>query len=377
MKKIFLDCTFLRNTHTGIDVAFLSLIHFILKVDKINSYIILVDSRYDQEYLRKQVGQASNCKFKTIFSPLPLQVLYSSFLIPFYLRLKKIDVYHNPYFFGPFFKIIAPKTKIVITVHDLYHHTIPQNRRVVINSIFRIFADRAIKRADKIIAISSQTLHDIMKYLNPKEENVVLIHQALSEKLVGKAPLISEIGKFKLSKGKYILTVGSLIPNKAFDDLLKAYDLLNKKYGVNDLKLVSVGAQQGDFAEGIKKLIKKMNYVSDEVQLLGYVDDEILKSLYADAFVFVLPSHYEGFGMPILEGMNFGIPVVARNSSSLVEVVGNSGMLFDDVDDLALKLLQLHNDDALYSQFVEKGYQRIKDFSWDATAKKTLTVYFN
>ncbi|MGO4878445.1 glycosyltransferase family 4 protein [Pedobacter psychrotolerans] len=372
--KIFLDCTFLRNTHTGIDVAFLSLAKQLLPLNSANNYVILIDSRYNSDYLVSQLAGCENYILKSIYSPLPLQVIYSSFFIPFYLKLKKFDVYHNPYFFGPLFNFISPKTKVVITVHDVYHRAIPHLRRKIINFIFGFFADRAIKKADAVIAISLQTKEDIIKYLNIDERKIHLIHQALNSRFESKEATGS-IEKFGLSGKRYILTVGSILPSKGISDLIYAFDKLVKKYSVNDVVLVFAGMYSGNYIEEICVLIKNLGYSDDRIKLLGYVEDEDLKQLYIKSSLVAIPSHYEGFGLPILEAMNFNKPIIARNASSLKEIVSDAGLLFNDIEELACLLNTLLKDQEMQKQLILKGTNRLKDFSWVSTANKTLNLY--
>jgi len=374
--KIFFDCTFLRNRHTGVDVYFFNLVRNLLEIDKENEYTILVDKRYDIKYLSGEIKQYSNYTILRIYSPLPLQVLYSGFFIPFYLRFKKFDVYHNPYFFGPLLKFICPQTNIVITVHDLYHRTVPAMMNKYLNLVFRFFADNAIKKADNVIVISSQTQTDVIKYLNIPLNKLNLIYQALDNKFERIYAPTDNIEKFGLQKNKYILSVGKILPSKGFDDLVKAFGIFVNKYGIQNIKLVIAGMHVGTYVEEIKSLIESLHIEQGVIKLPGYVSDAEIYSLYADASIVVAPSHYEGFGFPILEGMKLGKPVIARNASSLIEIVSNAGLLFNTVDELADDIYKILNDNSLRQSLIEKGFERLKDFSWIESARKTLTVYY-
>ena len=374
-KKIFFDCTYLRNAHTGVDVYFLSLIKYLVEIDTKNQYIILLDSRYNQTYLLQQLNGHSNYTVRSIYSPLPLQVIYSAFFIPFYLLFKKIDVYHNPYFFGPLIKIFNRSTKIVITVHDLYHHTIPGLMDKKLNLVFKFFADRAIKSADEVIVISTQTKNDLLSYLNIPLNRVNLIYQALNDKFSSQRIVYANIEKLGLVSGRYILTVGKVLPSKGLADLIKAFEILVKKNNAVEIKLVSAGIANDPYVKEIEQLIESLDISQQTINLLGYVSDDELSALYANASIVVVPSYYEGFGLPLLEAMKFGKPLVVREASSLTEIVGDAGILFKTVEELADALNLLLTDSAKRRNLISEGYERLEFFSWKTTAQRTMEVY--
>jgi glycosyltransferase involved in cell wall biosynthesis len=375
--KIFLDCTFLKNTRTGVDFAFLNLIENVFYQDSLNEYTILVNTKYNIQPLLKALGESKNYKIKKIYSRLPLQILYSCFLIPFYLRYNKFDVYHNPFFFGPLLRFICPDTKVVITVYDMYYRTVPKMMGKYLSTLFKIFAEPAIKKADKIIVISKQTADDVIRFTNILPSKVILIYLALVNNFEKKELIPTDLTKFDLENSKYILTVGTLLPSKGVDDLIRSFAILIKKYNYHDIKLVSVGMHVGNYVDEIKQLIESLNLDDGSVKLLGYIDDTDISSLYANAMVYVSPSHYEGFGLTILEAMKHGIPVIARNASSLIEVVSDAGLLFNNNNELVEQIHMIQSDNALRNKFINKGYSRLTDFSWNVTAEKTLAVYKN
>jgi len=373
--RIFYDCTYLRNAHTGVDIYFISLIPQILKNGPNNEYIIFVDSRYNQFELKKAIDEASNVQIKTIYSPLPLQVLYAAFLFPFYLRFKKVDIYHNPYFFGPLFGFISHKTKVVITVHDMYHRTIPKLMNPVLNVLFRLFADYAIKMANEVIVISQQTKKDVVKFLKIDESKLNLVHQALNSKFNELSNNANDyIDKHGLEREKYLLTIGKVLPSKGLDDLIVAFKAFLDKSPDKKIKLVSVGMHPTNYVDKIRSLILELE-LTQNVLLLGYVSDLDILILYENCNIVVVPSHYEGFGLPILEGMKFRKPVIARNASSLTEVLGDGGKLFNTNLELADLILEVNSNQKLRDDLIVKGDRRLKYFSWENTAKKTLIVY--
>ncbi|SDD95948.1 Glycosyltransferase involved in cell wall bisynthesis [Mucilaginibacter pineti] len=373
--KIFFDCTYLRNKHTGVDVYFFNLIHHLLLIDHENEYTILVDTRYDTNNLLAELNAFENYRIIRVFSPLPLQVFYASFLIPFYLRLKKFDIYHNPYFFGPLLKFVCNKTKIVITVHDLYHRTVPEMMNRYLNVVFKVFGDSAIKKADEVIVISNQTQSDVANYLKIPQNKLNLIYQALDHRFDTTGFKAGDIDKFNLTNAGYILSVGKVLPSKGFDDLIRAFKIFTDQNHEKDIILVIAGMHTGQYILEIEALIKTLDLKPDLVKLPGYVDDKDLVCLYANCDMVICPSHYEGFGFTVLEGMRFKKPVIARNASSLIEITGNAGLLFNTVNELVVQIKKIITDASLRNSLIEKGTERLKIFSWIESSKKTLHVY--
>jgi glycosyltransferase involved in cell wall biosynthesis len=375
--KILYDCTYLRNQYTGVDIYFFNLIKCILSIDQTNHYFILVDSRFETRFLINELKSYSNYQIIKIYSPLPLQILYSSFFIPIFLKIKKINIYHNPYFFGPISKLLCNKTKIIITVHDVYHWAIPEFRNRLFNIIWRVFSDRAVKAADSVIVISNQTKLDVIKYIKIDERKIHLIYQALNSDLEFDESFKIEgrIKKFELTENNYILAVGTLLPSKGYSDLIKSFDLLLKNPLLDNYKLVLVGNDSNSYVSVLKNLIKSLGIKDSSVIITGYIQNDDLIELYKSASLFVCPSYYEGFGLPLLEAMKFGKPIIARDVSSIAEILDNSGLLFSDFNDLHDKIKLVLGDPNLSNIMKTNGYKRLKDFSWHQTAIKTLKLY--
>ena len=173
-------------------------------------------------------------------------------------------------------------------------------------------------------------------------------------------------------KGDYILFVGTLQPRKNIERLVEAFSRLKSK--VKNLNLVIIG-KKGWMYEDILNAPEKYN-VSDRVKFLDSVSDEELPVFYQNAICFVLPSLYEGFGLPVLEAMKYGCPVITSNVSSLPEAGGDAALYFnpENVNDIAEKIKKVIEDKTLREEMIQKGYQQIKKFSWEKTARETLQV---
>ena len=286
--------------------------------------------------------------------------------------IKELDLVHDPYEIGPLsFKMPFKK---VMTIHDLTPIIFPHAFGLPIVLLHKLLLTRTLKTADKIITDSNSTKNDLINYFNIPEEKIRVILLAADEKF---KPLSNK--EIKEAKQKYnlnfpfILYVGTLEPRKNIPSLIKAFYKLKKKN--LQYKLVIAGKKGWKYKE-IFETIDKLNLQSDVV-FTGYVPDEDLPALYNAADLFVYPSVYEGFGLPPLEAMACGTPVITSNTSSLPEVVGDAGIMVDpyDVDRLADAMQEVLTDEGLRADMTKKGLGRAKMFSWEKCARETLRVY--
>ncbi|HIP90277.1 MAG TPA: glycosyltransferase family 1 protein, partial [Candidatus Nanopusillus sp.] len=267
----------------------------------------------------------------------PLELVSKSYLWYFYASTKinkfeKLDIIHDP---SQSPTTNVPKnTKFIITVHDLIPFIIPKEHTKIRVLIYKLLLPKTLRTVDKIISVSHHTRKDIIKYFKIPEDKIEVIYNGVDEKY---KPLSEE--EINNIKEKYsinypfILYVGTLEPRKNIPTLIKAYYKL-KKQGLPH-KLVITG-KKGWKYRSIFKTINKLNLRKDVI-FTGYVPDEDLPTLYNAADLFVYPSLYEGFGLPPLEAMACGTPVITSNTSSLPEVVGDAGIMVDpyDVDGLS------------------------------------------
>jgi glycosyltransferase involved in cell wall biosynthesis len=222
---------------------------------------------------------------------------------------------------------------------------------------------KIVQNSDAVICISRSTKHDLMLYCNVPEERIKVIYLGNSLKLEVKSPRIVD--------APYILYVGLRDGYKNFDLLLTAYARSEK---INrDFKLVCFGG--GQFNSHERSLIRSMNLGDKVFNYSG--TDEPLANLYKYASAFIYPSLHEGFGIPPLEAMGYGCPVLVSNTSSVPEVVGQAGLYFNptNVDDLTFQLDKILRDDMLRKDLIQQGYEQEKKFSWDRCAKETLKLY--
>lgn len=286
--------------------------------------------------------------------------------------VKGLDIVHDLNGIGPL-SFNMPFKKI-ITVHDIIPVLFPDTFDFPISLLHRYFLPKTLENAEKIITVSNCTKEDILSYYNVSPEKIKVIHNAVNERF--KPQESQEIGKVRNRYGlnfPFILYVGTLEPRKNIPIILKALHEIRIKN--LDYKLVIAGKKGWKYKE-IFDTIDALNLHNDVV-FTGYVLDEDLPALYSAADLFVYPSLYEGFGLPPLEAMACGTPVITSNTSSLPEVVGGAGITVDpyDVDILADSIYRVLSDQKLKERMVEKGLDRAKEFSWKRCAIETLKVY--
>jgi glycosyltransferase involved in cell wall biosynthesis len=286
-------------------------------------------------------------------------------------RLKDLDIFHNPSQVITAFKF---SQKYIITIYDITPNLYPETHTDIITFVHRYLLPKALKTSDKVITISHHTKNDIIKHFKIPENKIKVIHLAANEnyKPLNEKEIINIKQKYNLNYS-FILYVGTLEPRKNIPTLLKALYKL-KKQGIKH-KLAITG-KKGWKYKSIFETIEKLNLQKDVI-FTGYVPDEDLPALYNAADLFVYPSLYEGFGLPPLEAMQCGTPVITSNTSSLPEVVGDAGIMVNpyDVDELANNMYGVLTNDGLREELSKKGLERAKLFSWKKCAEEHLKVY--
>ncbi|RNI15808.1 glycosyltransferase family 1 protein [Methanohalophilus sp. RSK] len=273
------------------------------------------------------------------------------------------DVFHPTYYDPYFLKYIGDKP-YVLTVYDMIHEKYP-----------KIFSERdntaankknLIKNASKIIAISENTKKDIIDIYGVSEHKIKVVYLASSLRLSNPLNAYDLCNIYGINK-PYILYVGSRSKYKNFKILFNSY--VNNFSGEFDLICFGGGKFNSNELESINS-----NITCNIIQLHG--SDDLLASLYKHAFCFVYPSIYEGFGIPPLEAMSVGCPVIASNVSSIPEVVGDAAILFNphSEDELAAGIKSLYNNPTK-NNLIIRGFEQENKFSWDKTANETLDVY--
>ncbi|MDP2893255.1 MAG: glycosyltransferase family 1 protein, partial [Sulfurimonas sp.] len=292
---------------------------------------------------------------------------FYSFIAKFDLRI--YDLYWQPSFI-PNQNIRAKK--LICTLHDfsfkLQPHWHPKERIEYFNKNFDL-----VKKADHVITGSNFTKQEIIDYMQIPQDKISVIYHGVNRELYREYPqdeLQETKAEFDLPK-KFLLFVGSIEPRKNLLTLLKAYNLLSKEEK-DKLPLILVGFKGWSNQETMQEVEKNQEHI----RYLGYVSDTKLSHIYNLATIFIYPSLYEGFGLPPLEAMACGTPVIVSNVASLPEVCGSAALYVDptDIEDIKDKILILLNDEILREEFSKKSKAQAALFSWDKAAQEHLKV---
>jgi len=287
---------------------------------------------------------------------------------------KGSDIYHATEFLSFDIGLKIPQ---VLTVHDLSMIRFPEHRGKEISYKHGQMLKNACEKADHIISVSEATKKDIINTFKINKDKITVTHLAQDKKFVPitDKPLIQKtISKYKINF-PYILFVGTIEPRKNIKNLMIAFDKFVHKNNRQDINLVIIG-KKGWNTEDIKKTYLSLASRT-KIDFLYYVTDEELRYFYSGAELFCYPSIFEGFGLPPLEAMASGAPVIVSISSSLPEVVGDAGILIDpnDVDAISEAMEKVIQNPEIQSDMSKKSVQRASEFSWKKCAQETHQVY--
>ncbi len=292
---------------------------------------------------------------------------------------KYTDIYHSMYSALPRFHS-GGKLIRMMTVYDIIPLIHPEYFADGFVDQFRPIVESFSPQNDYVFTISTSTKNDICNYFNMDAERVFVTQPAASAELyfpVTDLALIQEVKKqFHIPDGRYFLTLATVEKRKNLAASMNSFREVLQQPGCEDLYFVLVGTQ-GWKVQGLMDEIANDPLLRHKVVFTGFVPDEYLSAIYSGAEAFIYPSLYEGFGLPPLEAMQCGVPVITSNTSSLPEVVGDSGILVDphDTEQIAQAMLQLLSDTELRRFYVEKGLEKAKEFSWKDCADKTIAGY--
>lgn len=276
------------------------------------------------------------------------------------------DIFHQTHF-GTYCLSALKNKKLITTFHDMNHTKHAElygQTRINNPHKIEILQKKSIEQANKVIAVSQNTKDDLINLWNIDKEKIVVIHHGIDKNK------IDNLDSKRIIPNPYILFVGARDGFKNFNRFIQAFSNVSKNN--SDLKLICTGFKFS--AEEITKLTT-LKIIDKTIQISA--DEKMMARLYRDAASFIYPSLYEGFGMPILEAMVYGCPVILSNSSSFPEVAGNAGIYFDpfQVDDMVEKIKLLIHSEELRKEKIILGYDQLKLFSWEKSAQEHLNVY--
>jgi len=289
------------------------------------------------------------------------------------LRRQPVDVLHVQFTAPP----LSP-CPVVVSIHDLSFEHLPDTFKWKSRNQLKATVRRSARAAARVIALSEHARRDIVETYAIAPEVIRAIPLAASDHF---RPVTDE-GELQRVRhtygieGEYILSVGAIQPRKNLGRLLAAYDRLRWTTPKVNLPTLVLAGKCAWLYEETLRTIKELQ-LTESVVLTGYVPEKDLPALYSGAICFVYPSYFEGFGLPPLEAMKCGAPVITGDRTSLPEVVGDAGLMVDpfDVDALAAAIKRVISDSTLRAELTGKGIARAKLFDWNETARQTLTVY--
>jgi len=369
-KRIGIDARFYGPVGKGLGRYTQEIVDNIIGLDRENDYVIFLRRENFSEL------KSSSPRVKKVLADVKWYGLAEQIILPFYIWREHLDLMHWPHFNVP---IMCP-VKFVVTIHDLILIKFPTVRATTLgpltykikNLAYKLVISSAVKRAKKVFAVSEYTKNDVVKQFKISPDKVVVTYEG-----------VAELAKTPLDKGgegglnfPYLLYVGNAYPHKNLEGLIKVFAQIKApldKGGVGGLKLVLVG-KEDYFYSRLKQYAKNF---SENIIFPGYVPDNELAEFYDNALAYVFPSFYEGFGLPPLEAMAHGLPVVSSNRACLPEIFGPAALYFnpDNEADMKNKIEEALRDEKLREDLRNRGYKQIKKYSWHDCAEKTLEMY--
>lgn len=364
--KIGIDATVLQGKDAGSLRYFEQLLTGLAEFGSMNDYVVLVNQRLSSSVA---LPRSDNLLWREVSIPRLLPPALGQQLLLPWKALEELKLLHSPVFVPP----LLFDGRTVMTVFDLTSELYSQTMKWTGRLWWKLLRRRGIEKANRIIALSQSTKKDLQKYYGITENKVKVVYPCTRRIF---KPILSprDIAvKYGLPE-KYILFVGTLERRKNIANLIRAYARA-RQTGKLEHKLILCG-KRGWLYDDIFRTIVKLE-LQQQVILLGYVSDEDLPGLYSAADLFAYISFYEGFGLPVLEAMACGTPILCSNTSSLPEVVGEASVMVspNNVDQIASEMVKILTNRDLANFLVEKGLERAKSFSIERFIRQTLDVY--
>ena len=357
-----------RKLHDfGIGTYIRNLLRHLARIDRENEYVLLCQE--------SDMGVAATLgeNFRAVLEPADNYSIAEQIHVPWVLMREKPDVYHAPHYVLP----VAVRSRSVVTIHDCIHLMFPQylpNRAAYAYARGAMWS--AARRSDRILTVSEASKRDILHFFNVPPDKISVVYNAIDERIWEEPPpedIARVRERFQLDQ-RFVLYAGTIKPHKNLVRLIEAFAQL-RKGEFEELKLLIIGDEISKLP-ALRRAVHSYK-LHKHVRFLGFLPDETLAALYRLASLFVFPSLYEGFGLPPLEAMASGTPVVTSNVSSLPEVAGDAAVLVDpyDVSSIVEGMRRVLSDSALANELRRKGLIRARDFSWERSVARTHEIY--
>lgn len=357
-----------RYEDFGIGTYVRNLVHHLARIDQATEYVLLCRPA-DRGRIAIPGGN-----FRLVDEPSGLYSVAEQVRIPISLRRERVDLFHSPHYMLP----ALVNCRSVVTIHDCIHLMFPQYLPSRFAHIYaRLQMWTAAQRSDRVLTVSETSKQDILRRFRIPADKVTVVYNAIDERLTA-APVAEDFervrDRYQLS-GPFALYVGTIQPHKNLERLIEAFRDLRRESAFESLKLVIIGDEISRY-QGLRRAVHQ-HKLHKHVRFLGFVSPETLAVLYRVARVFVFPSLYEGFGLPPLEAMYVGTPVVTSNVSSLPEVVGDAAILVDPYSpaSIAEGMRRALTDETLRATLRVGGMARAREFSWRRSVERIHQVY--
>jgi len=363
--RIAIDARKLRDFGIGTYVR--NLLRHLGRLDATTEYVVLC-----HEADRDDVS-ACGANFRPFIDSSPGYSLREQVTVPLDLRRARVDLFHAPHYVLP--PLISCRS--VVTIHDCIHLRFPQYLPSRIGYAYaRGSLWVATHRSSRVLTVSEASKRDILAYFRVPDTKIDVIPNAIDERFweTPDPDQVVQVRERYQLNDRFVLYVGNIKPHKNVERLIVAFHRL-RGHGFDDLKLLVIGDQVSRYAT-LRRAIHRYQ-LHKHVRFLGFVPDRTLAVLYRLAAVFVFPSLYEGFGLPPLEAMASGTPVITSNVSSLPEVVGDAAVLIDpyDPDAIAGAIRRVLEDEDLRRDLRRRGLERARHFSWDRSIARVRRIY--
>lgn len=362
----------LSGERAGVGHYTFHLVQSLLHLDRRNEYFLYFDHRMPRavtdDFERPNIT-VRRMPFSRYGKLLPFA--YSHLLLASFLSRDRLDVFHATANVMP----LSYARPTVVTIHDLAIYEHPEWFPSQIAST-RLLVPQTVKKAAAIIAVSKATKRDLCSLFNVPSRKVTVVYEGADTVLLNLRDRTTDVRKTYRLPQRFILYVGTIDPRKSLTTLIQAWQRLSdlRPEAVRDTALV-IGGGAGYRGQEVLDLIAKLK--SRSVRYLGYLPHNHKVKLMQAAAAFVFPTRYEGFGLPVLEAMQLGTPVITTNTSSIPEITGSAAMLFEpeDVNALAESIRAVLTKPAVAAKLSRSGRKQARLFSWPATARQTLEVY--
>ena len=363
--RIAIDARKLRDY--GIGTYIRNLLRHLARLDTRTEFVVLC--REEDRVFAAELGE----NFRAVPERSRGYSVREQIAVPLDLRRERVDLFHAPHY------VLPPLTpcRSVVTIHDCIHLRFPQ---YLPNRLGYAYARSSLwvaaHRSARVLTVSEASKRDILSYFRIPESKIAVIYNAIDERF-HEEPAADEVARVQERYQLYdpfVLYAGNIKPHKNLERLIEAFHTI-RRGDLSNVKLLIIGDEISKYAT-LRRAVHRYK-LHQHVRFFGFVPDATLAILYRLARVFVFPSLYEGFGLPPLEAMASGTPVITSNVSSLPEVVGDAAMLIDPYEPAAIAgaMRRVLADDRLRDDMRERGFARVRDFSWDRSVRRVREIY--